>query len=94
MSRPRVPQEAGRQAYLAQVLILLDGPTSSEACDALSDLLTHNGIYGERSGVLDWSYRDEGSVYCHLPAPVQIPTEFEPDTIDLNDLARGKGGAS
>jgi hypothetical protein len=82
-----------RQAYLAQVLILLDGPSHDEACDALSDLLTHFGIYGERTGILDWSYRDDGGVYDH-PNPVRIPVDFEPDALDLNQLARGKGGAS
>jgi hypothetical protein len=87
-SKPR-----SRTAWLAQVLILLEGENANEACDSLSDLLTHNGIYGENTGILDWSYRVEGGEYLH-PSTVSIPADFEPDAIELHRLSLAKGGAS
>jgi hypothetical protein len=42
--------------FYACVEILLDVESHGEACDALSGLLTEQGIYQENSGIVDWQY--------------------------------------
>jgi hypothetical protein len=42
--------------FYALVEVILEVDSHGEACDALSDLLSEQGIYQENSGIVDWQY--------------------------------------
>jgi hypothetical protein len=73
--------------YIAQVLILLDVDSEAEASDAVSGLLTENGIYTDNSGVMDWSYLYKHGSYTG-PREVVVPDDYDRDEDDLNSLLR------
>lgn len=72
--------------YIATVHILIIADDAGQAADTVSALLTENGIYAENTGVVDWSYLGNGTLYQH-PTPVEIATDYDRDEANLCAIA-------
>ena len=64
------------QKYFATVHLLINADSDGEAADAVSALLSENGIYSDDPALMDWEYTRKGD-HFNAPRAVDVPEDYD-----------------